>query len=154
MLKVPSLENLSHAFVFVRCAKLILQRSLACCIIRILSPVPVRENDISSSPVQGSGMGLATTREAVLLVSDKDLESRDYLSQRDRAVALPFLHRLNIVNVHYKVLLLTLVMNFGLRSVSTRHFAEKPRRVRVTVLEEMLNSQYSMMIWFVKVAEV
>ena len=113
----------------------------------------MRENVISSSPEQCSGMGLATTREAVLLVSDKDLESRDYLSQRDRAVALPFLHRLNIVNVHHKVLLLTLVMNFRLRSVSTRHFAGKSRRVRVTVLEEMLNSQYSMMIWFVKVAE-
>ena len=92
-------------------------------------------------------MGLSTTRGAPLLVSDKDLKTRDYLSQRDRAVALPFLHRLDIVNVHYKVLLLTLVVNFRLRSVSTRHFAEKLRRVRVRVLEDMLNSQYSMMFW-------
>ena len=112
----------------------------------------MREIDISSSPEQCSRMGLATTREALLLVSDKDLKSRDYLSQRDRAVALPFFHRLNIVNVHYKVLLLTLVMNFRLRSVSTRHFAEKSRRVRVRVLEDMLKCQFSMMIWFVKVA--
>ena len=139
MLKVPSLEDLSHAFVFVRCAKLILQRSLACCIIRILSPVPMKEHDISSSPEQRSRMGFATTRKALLLMSDKDLKSRDDLCQRDRAVAFPFLHRLNIVNVYYKVLLLTLVMNFRLRSVSTRHFAEKSRRVRV--LEDILNSQ-------------
>ena len=132
MLKVPSLEDLSHAFVFVRCAKLILQRSLACCIIRILSPVPVTENDISSSPEQYSHMGLAPTREAFLLVSDKNLESRDDLGQRDRAVALPFLHRLNIVNVYHKILLLTLVMNFRLRSVSTGHFAGNSRRVRVS----------------------
>lgn len=97
-------------------------------------------------------MGLATTREALLLVSDKDLKSRDDLCQRDRAVALPFLHRLNIVNVYYEVLLLTLVMNFRLRSVSTWHFADNSRRVRVGVLENMLNSQYSMMVWFVKVA--
>ena len=127
MLEVPSLEDLNHAFIFVGCAKLILQRSLACCIVRILSPVPVKENDISRGPEQRSRMGLATTREALLLVSDKDLESRDNLCQRDRAVTFPFLHRLNIVNVYYKVLLLTLVMNFRLRSVSTRHFAEKSR---------------------------
>lgn len=77
---------------------------------------------------------IATICEALLLVSDEDLESRDYLSQRDRAVALPFLHRLNIVNVYYKILLLTLVVNLGLRSVSTRHFAGISRRVRLRVL--------------------
>ena len=92
------------------------------------------------------------TREALLLVSDKDLKSRDYLSQRDRAVALPFLHRLDIVDVYYKILLLTLVMNLRLRSVSTRHFSESSRRVRVRVLGDMLNSQYSVIVWFVKFA--
>ena len=63
-------------------------------------------------------------------MSDKDLESRDYLSQRDGAIALPFLYRLNVVNVHYEIFLLTLVMDLRLGSVSARHFRDL-RRVRV-----------------------
>ena len=40
MLKVPSLQNLSHTLVPVGCAKLILQSLLARFIVRILGPVP------------------------------------------------------------------------------------------------------------------
>ena len=52
---------------------------------------------------------------------NKDLESTDDLRQRDRAVALPFLHRLDVINVDHEVLLLALVVDFGLGCISTRH---------------------------------
>ena len=52
---------------------------------------------------------------------DKDLESADNLRQWDRAIVLPFLNRLDVVDVNHKVLLLSLVMNLRLGCVSTRH---------------------------------
>lgn len=75
---------------------------------------------------------LASTGEALLLVSDKDLEPRDYMSQRDGAVALPFLYRLDVINVNYKILLFALIVDLRLGSVSARHFEgfEMDSRVR------------------------
>lgn len=75
---------------------------------------------------------LASTGEAFLLVSDKDLEPRDYMSQRDGAVAFPFLYRLDVINVYYKILLFALIVDLRLGSVSARHFEgfEMDSRVR------------------------
>ena len=63
-------------------------------------------------------------------MSDEDLESAHYLSKRDRPVTLPLLHRLNVINVNDKILLLALVVDLALGSVSTRHF-EKSECVRL-----------------------
>ena len=83
---------------------------------------------------------LATTGEALSLVSDKDLKPRNYLSQRDGAVALPFLHRLNVVNVYHEILLFTLVVNLGLGSVSARHFKDL-RRTLACVIVRMVDER-------------
>ena len=54
-------------------------------------------------------------------MSDEDLETAHYLSKRDGPVTLPLLHRLNVINVDDKILLLALVVDLGLASISTRH---------------------------------
>ena len=78
MLKVPSLENLNHAFFFLRCAKFILQRRVACRVVCVLSAVPdERELDISNN---SDHVCLAMTGRAHLLVSNEDLEATDHLS--------------------------------------------------------------------------
>lgn len=93
LLEVSSLQNLCHAFVLVRCPKFILQSSLACGIVRILSSVPKSEIYISDSSEQFSRVtSLPTTAETPLLVGDKNLEAADHLSKRDRTVALPLFH--------------------------------------------------------------
>lgn len=58
------------------------------------------------------------------LVSDEDFETAHHLSERDGSISLPLLHRLNVVNVDDKILLLPLEKDLGLRSVSTRHIEE------------------------------
>ena len=57
-------------------------------------------------------------------MSDEDLEAANHLGKRNGTVALPLFHRLNVVNVDHKVLLFALVVDLGLGSVSTRHFAK------------------------------
>lgn len=57
----------------------------------------------------------------VILVGNKYLKAADNLCERDSPVVFPFFHRLDVVNVDYKILLLALVVDFGLLSVSTRH---------------------------------
>ena len=54
-------------------------------------------------------------------MSDEDFETAYYLSKRDGPVPFPLLHRLNVINVDDKILLLALVVDLALRSVSTRH---------------------------------
>ena len=54
-------------------------------------------------------------------MGNKDLESTNDLRQRDRAIALPFLHGFDVVGVDHKVLLFALVVDFGLGCVPTRH---------------------------------
>jgi len=55
------------------------------------------------------------------LMGYEDLKATDNLCQRDRAVILPFLYGFDIVYVDNEILLLALVVDFGLRSVSARH---------------------------------
>ena len=51
----------------------------------------------------------------------KDLESAHDLGERDRAVILPFLHRLDIVDHDDKVFIFALVVDFGLGAGSASH---------------------------------
>lgn len=57
----------------------------------------------------------------VPLVSNKDLKATDNMRQGNRTIVLPILYGFYIVNVDDKVLLLALVVNFGLGSVSASH---------------------------------
>ena len=54
-------------------------------------------------------------------MSDEDFETAHNLSKWDRPITLPLLHRLNVINVDDKILLLALVVDLTLGSVSTRH---------------------------------
>ena len=49
----------------------------------------------------------------------EDLEAIYDLGQRDRAVTFPLVERIGIVDIHDKIFFLALIMNLGLRSVST-----------------------------------
>ena len=52
---------------------------------------------------------------------NKDLEPTDDLCKRDRAVVLPVLHRLRVIDEDDKVFCLSSVVHLALTSVSTRH---------------------------------
>ncbi len=54
-------------------------------------------------------------------MSHEDLEAANHLCKRFRAILLPFLNRLCIVDKNDEVFVLSLVVDLGLQSVSTRH---------------------------------
>lgn len=72
-------------------------------------------------------------------MGNKDLEAAYYLGKRDGAVAFPFLYRPGIVNENDEIIVLSLVVDLALRSVSTRHGEVKMAlaRQKVGVVEEL-----------------
>lgn len=54
-------------------------------------------------------------------MGDEDLKTADDLRERNRAILLPRLHGLSVINEDYEVILFALVMDFGLRCIPTRH---------------------------------
>ena len=86
---------------------------MAWAIVCVLSSVP--------KPDYWSVKADATENERIVLVGHEDLEPADYLGQRNRPVLAPVLYRLNVIDHDNEVLLFALVVDLGLRAVSTRH---------------------------------
>lgn len=93
--------------------ELVLKGRMACAIVCALSSVPEsRDQSVEANTAKDDG---------IVLVSDEDLKPADYLSQRNRLVVLPILYSLSIVDHDDEIVLLALVVNLRLRTVSTRH---------------------------------
>jgi hypothetical protein len=60
--------------------------------------------------------------QAVLLVSNEDLEAADDLGERNAGVALPVLDSLGAVDEDNEVLSLALVVDLVLHSIAASHF--------------------------------
>lgn len=57
----------------------------------------------------------------------ENLKAIHNLRQRDRAIIFPLVERIGIVDVHDEIFFLALIMNLGLRSVSTGHVGFEER---------------------------
>ena len=75
-------------------------------------------------------------------MSNENLEATNDLREWDRAITLPILYSFDVVDVDNEVLLLPLVMDFRLRSVSTRHLD----RVMIIALGYVRGRQVNQMI--------
>lgn len=94
LLQCSPLQDLNHTLILIVCPKLIIKSLLASSIVGILSTV---------------------------LVCDEDFEAADDLRKGDRAVVLPVLDGLHVVDHDYEVFVLALVVDFGLGGVSAGH---------------------------------
>lgn len=78
--------------------------------------------DHASARTKSFGGKWYVFRAGSLLVCNEDLEGGDEVAHRNRLVTLPLLEVGNIVNEDDEVVLLALVVDLGLRSLSLDHF--------------------------------
>ena len=78
------------------------------------APLPSFDISLRTTPTIGR-------KGESVLMRHEDLEPRDDLRERDRAITLPFLHSLHIVHHDHKVFFFALVMHFRLGGITAGH---------------------------------